>query len=176
MKGLVVLGSTGSIGVQTLDVVREMPERFQVLGLAAGRNVDLLVNQISEFNPRMVFCADESQRQKLPNGAAVVPMEEMMADPDVELVMASTIGTAGLIPTVKALECGKTVALANKEVIIMAGPLIRSLAGTAGRVLMPVDSEPSAIWQSIQGESSSISRLIITASGGPFPKGFPPGP
>ncbi|MCE2464690.1 MAG: 1-deoxy-D-xylulose-5-phosphate reductoisomerase [Dehalococcoidia bacterium] len=170
MKGLVVLGSTGSIGVQTLDVVREMPERFQILGLAAGRNLDLLVNQISEFNPRMVFCADEAKRHRLAGNGDVVPMEEMVAEPDVELVMASTIGTAGLVPTVKALECGKTVALANKEVIIMAGPLIRSLAGTAGRNLMPVDSEPSAIWQSIQGEGGPISRMIITASGGPFRK------
>jgi len=170
MKGLVVLGSTGSIGVQTLDVVREMPERFNVLGLAAGRNLDLLVNQISEFNPRMVYCANESDRHRLSGDSAVVSMEEMVAGPDVDLVMASTIGTAGLVPTVKALECGKTVALANKEVIIMAGPLIRSLAGTAGRNLMPVDSEPSAIWQSIQGEGGAISRMIITASGGPFRK------
>ena len=170
MKGLVVLGSTGSIGVQTLDVVREMPERFNVLGLAAGRNLDLLVNQISEFNPRMVYCANESDRHRLFGDSAVVSMEEMVAGPDVDLVMASTIGTAGLVPTVKALEYGKTVALANKEVIIMAGPLIRSLAGTAGRNLMPVDSEPSAIWQSIQGEISPISRMIITASGGPFRK------
>ena len=170
MKGLVVLGSTGSIGVQTLDVVREMPERFRVLGLAAGRNLDLLVNQVSEFNPRMVYCADEAGRPRLDGSGAFMPMEDMVADPEVELVMASTIGTAGLVPTVKALQCGKTVALANKEVIIMAGPLIRSLAGTAGQVLMPVDSEPSAIWQSIQGESSPLSRLIITASGGPFRK------
>ncbi len=170
MKGLVVLGSTGSIGQQTLDVVREMPERFDVLGLASGWNLDALVNQISEFGPRMVYCADEGGRQRLPRDADVVPMEEMVAQPDVDLVMASTIGTAGLAPTVKALECGKTVALANKEVIIMAGPLIRSLAGTAGRNLMPVDSEPSAIWQCLQGETGPISRLIITASGGPFRK------
>ena len=168
MKGLVVLGSTGSIGCQTLDVVREMPDKFKVLGLAVGRNLDMLASQAAEFSPQMVYCADEGRRDQLPKGIPVVSMEDMATHPDVDLVMAATIGSAGLVPTLRALETGKVVALANKEVIIMAGPLIRSLAGTAGRNLLPVDSEPSAIWQCLRGENGPISRLIITASGGPF--------
>ena len=168
MKGLVVLGSTGSIGCQTLDVVRELPDRFQVLGLSAGVNLDLLASQVAEFNPQMICCAEERSRARLPQGVAVVPMEEMVTHPDVDMVVAATIGSAGLVPTIRALENNKIVALANKEVIIMAGGLIRSLAGTAGRTLLPVDSEPSAIWQCLQGEDGPIRRIIITASGGPF--------
>ena len=168
MKGIVVLGSTGSIGRQTLDIVRAFPEEFRVVGLAAGLNLDLLGAQIEEFKPRIACCASEEHRSLLPDGVPYVPMEEMVCQPDVELVMAATIGSAGLLPTLRALENGKTVALANKEVIIMAGALVRSLAGSHGGALLPVDSEPSAIWQCLRGEHEAVRRLIITASGGPF--------
>ena len=168
MKGLVILGSTGSIGRQTLDVVRAFPSEFRVVGLAAGRNLGLLKDQIEEFRPRLACCALEEQRGLLPQSVSFASMEEMVCQPDVDLVMAATIGSAGLTPTIRALENNKAVALANKEVIIMAGELVKSLADSKGGSLLPVDSEPSAIWQCLQGENEPIRRLIITASGGPF--------
>ncbi len=168
MKGLVILGSTGSIGRQTLDIVRAFPNEFNVVGLAAGLNVELLKEQIEEFRPRLVWCSSEKHRELLPEGVTFTPMEEMVCQPDADLIMAATIGSAGLVPTVRALENKKPVALANKEVIIMAGGLVKSLAGPDGGTLLPVDSEPSAIWQCLRGEKEGIRRIIITASGGPF--------
>jgi 1-deoxy-D-xylulose-5-phosphate reductoisomerase len=168
MKGLVILGSTGSIGRQTLDIVRAFPDEFKVVGLAAGLNVELLKEQIEEFRPGLIWCAPEGHRELLPNGITFTPMEEMVCEPDADLIMAATIGSAGLVPTVRALENKKPVALANKEVIIMAGGLVKSLAGPGGGTLLPVDSEPSAIWQCLRGENEEIRRIIITASGGPF--------
>ena len=168
MKGLVILGSTGSIGRQTLDIVRAFPNEFNVVGLAAGLNVELLKEQIEEFRPRLVWCSSEKHRELLPDGVTFTPMEEMVCQPDADLIMAATIGSAGLVPTVRALENKKPVALANKEVIIMAGGLVKSLAGPDGGTLLPVDSEPSAIWQCLRGEKEEIRRIIITASGGPF--------
>ena len=167
MKKLVVLGSTGSIGRQTLDIARAFPDVFRVVGLAAGTNVALLQAQIQEFQPDMVYCAS-SQQLQLPPGAQWVSMEEMTTRDDVDLVMAATIGTAGLLPTFRALECGKPVALANKEVIVMAGELLKATEARFGGAILPVDSEPSAIWQCMQGEPSALKRIIITASGGPF--------
>ncbi len=168
MKGIAVLGSTGSIGRQTLDVIRALPERFKVVGLAAGRNLDLFAQQVEEFRPRFVWT--EAPRDGPPslNGATVAPMEEMVRDSEVELVMVSTTGQAGLLPTLEALRHGKAVALANKEVIIMAGELVTAAAREHGAPLLPVDSEPSAIWQCLRGEEQPVSRLVITASGGPF--------
>ena len=168
MKGLVVLGSTGSIGRQTLDIVRAFPNEFKVVGLAAGANLELLTAQIQEFKPRLACCASEKHRDLILDGVAFASMEEMVCQPDVELVMAATIGSAGLIPTIRALENKKAVALANKEVIIMAGELVMNLSSSEGAALLPVDSEPSAIWQCLQGENDPIRRIIITASGGPF--------
>ena len=168
MKRLVILGSTGSIGRQTLDVVRAFPGEFEVVGLAAGLNLELFGEQLEEFKPRFACCISQERNEHLPEGVTYVPMEEMVCQPDAELIMAATIGGVGLVPTVRALEEGKTVALANKEVIIMAGGLVRSLADSNGGALLPVDSEPSAIWQCLQGEEDPIRRIIITASGGPF--------
>ena len=168
MKGLVILGSTGSIGRQTLDIVRAFPDEFRVVGLAAGLNLELLTDQIEEFKPRLACCASEEHRGLLPESVTFAPMEEMVCQPDVELIMVATIGSAGLVPTIRALENKKAVALANKEVIIMAGELVKSLASSNGRDLLPVDSEPSAIWQCLRGEKEAIRRIIITASGGPF--------
>ena len=168
VKGLVVLGSTGSIGRQTLDVVRAFPDRFKVVGLAAGLNVELLMRQVEEFKPSLIFCADAAAAESLSSHATFLPMEEMVCDPRVDTVMVGTTGRAGLMPTIRALEEGRTVCLANKEVIIMAGELISRLLQKPGVALLPVDSEPSAIWQCLQGEPRSVRRLIITASGGPF--------
>ena len=166
MKKIVVLGSTGSIGRQTLDIVRAFPEEFDVVGLAAGVNHDLFHQQVAEFRPRYVFCIDPPHAP--PAKARFLPMEEMVCLPEVEVVMAATTGAAGLVPILNALQCGKAVALSNKEPIVMAGPILKEWESRFGGVILPVDSEPSAIWQCLQGESGSIRRLIITASGGPF--------
>ena len=166
MRNIVVLGCTGSIGCQTLDIVRAFPGEFNVVGLAAGVNHDLLRRQIAEFRPRHTFCIDPPA--DLAPETSFTPMEEMVCLPEVDVIMAATTGSAGLRPTLNALEHGKAVALSNKEPIVMAGPLLKEYERKYGGAILPVDSEPSAIWQCIQGEGSPIRRLIITASGGPF--------
>ncbi len=167
-NGLVVLGSTGSIGRQTLDVVRAFPDRFRVVGLAAGSNIDLLQKQAAEFNPTLLYTPSPAFTKAMLGDAQFAPMEEMVCHPDADVIMVGTVGRVGLLPTIRALQQGKKVCLANKEVIIMAGELVSDLASNGSGALLPVDSEPSAIWQCLQGESKKIRRLIITASGGPF--------
>jgi 1-deoxy-D-xylulose-5-phosphate reductoisomerase len=167
-KGIVVLGSTGSIGTQTLDVIRALPDRFRVVGLAAGTRLDLLRDQIAEFKPRMVWAADPSAAAAIAGAATVVSMDRMVQEPDVDHVMVATTGRVGLSPTLEALRLGKEVALCNKEVVIMAGDLVTAAAREHNAPLLPVDSEPSAIWQCMQGEAEPVRKLIITASGGPF--------
>jgi 1-deoxy-D-xylulose-5-phosphate reductoisomerase len=170
-KRIVVLGSTGSIGTQTLDVVRSLPDRFTVVGLAAGNNRELLLHQAAEFLPRMLCLSPDAEPASGEvDGTETVTMEEMVTEPDVDLVMVATTGRVGLAPTLAALRAGKAVALSNKEVIIMAGELIADTARAHNAPLLPVDSEPSAIWQCIRGEAQQVQRLIITASGGPFRK------
>ena len=173
MKQLVILGSTGSIGQQTLDVVRGLPDRFQVLGLAAGQNATLLEEQAREFRPRLIWSEQEDARPALEAaagaGARWIPLEEQAAQPDADLVVVGTVGRAGLAPTLAALRAGKAVALANKEVLVMAGALVTQAATRGGGELLPVDSEHSAIWQCLWGEDrSAIARVILTASGGAF--------
>ena len=170
MKGIAVLGSTGSIGTQTLEVVRALRDRLAVVGLAAGRNVELLAKQVEEFQPRLVWAdTPEPEAAGLSlHDAAFVSMEEMVRHPDVELVMVATTGRVGLGPTLEALRLGKAVALANKEAIVMAGELVMATARQHGGSLLAVDSEPSAIWQCLRGEDREVAKLIITASGGPF--------
>ncbi|GBD12788.1 1-deoxy-D-xylulose 5-phosphate reductoisomerase [bacterium HR24] len=174
MKGLVVLGSTGSIGRQTLEVVRALPGRFRVVGLAAGNNLSLLEEQVCEFRPRMVYASREGDQlyarlRGLGLACRWAHPEEMVASPDVDLVMVATVGRAGLAPTLVALRSGKVVALANKEVLVMAGHLVREAARQGGGELRPVDSEHSAIWQCLWGERpEAVARLVLTASGGPF--------
>ena len=167
MKRIVVLGSTGSIGGQTLDVVRAFPQEFAVVGLAAGSNLQLLRQQIAEFQPQHIYAqVDPAQ---LPPGPVFTPMADMAGLEGVDIVMVATSGAAGLLPTLNALHKGKAVALSNKEPIVMAGPLLKGYERDYGGAILPVDSEPSAIWQCLQGEKgNAISRLIITASGGPF--------
>ena len=166
MRRIVILGSTGSIGRQTLDVVRAFRSEFEVVGLSAGDNVGLLLEQIAEFQPRYIWC--NSPPHPLPDGVALLPMREMAALPQVDQVMVALMGAVGLCPTLDALRAGKQVALSNKEPIVMAGPALKDAERKHGGAILPVDSEPSAIWQCLQGEDNHIRRLLITASGGPF--------
>jgi len=171
---LAILGSTGSIGRQTLDVVRSLPGRCNVIALAAGNNVTLLEEQVREFRPRFVFAGREADYLMARRSGSSLPvrwaeMEEMAAHPDVDLAIIATVGAAGLGPTLAAIRAGKPVALANKEVLIMAGHIITAEARRYKAELRPIDSEHSAIWQCLWGEKQdSIERITITASGGPF--------
>jgi len=174
LRGLVVLGSTGSIGRQTLDVARGLRDRFRVVGLAAGRNVVALEQQVREFAPQLVASENEADYARLRSTLttpmpAWATMEEMVSHPDVDLVVVATVATTGLMPTLAALRAGKTVALANKEVLVMAGHLITEAAERGNGQLRPIDSEHSAVWQCLWGEEhASIARIILTASGGAF--------
>ncbi|MCY3896100.1 MAG: 1-deoxy-D-xylulose-5-phosphate reductoisomerase [Chloroflexi bacterium] len=173
-RRVVILGSTGSIGVQTLQVVRAHPDRFEVLGLACGSNSDLLFQQIREFRAPMACVRDldpaagawpsRAERLPYPDG-----MAQMAALPEADIVVVATVGDAGFRPTESALRAGNNVALASKEMLVMGGGLFRALADESGAAILPIDSEHSAIWQCLVGEASeSIRRLILTASGGPF--------
>jgi 1-deoxy-D-xylulose-5-phosphate reductoisomerase len=163
---LVLLGSTGSIGKQTLDVVRALPDQFRVIGLAAGENLALLKRQIDEFKPALV-CAHNPGALK-GGDYQVATLEEMAACPDADIVLIATAGSSGLDPLLSAIQAGKKIALANKEPLVMAGEIVlKEMKKSAGWIL-PVDSEHSAIWQCMAGETEKPARLILTASGGPF--------
>jgi 1-deoxy-D-xylulose-5-phosphate reductoisomerase len=171
-RRIAVLGSTGSIGRQALDVIRQLPDRFEVVALAAGRNAGLLAEQVAEFRPRYV--AAESEAAVLSDaaaavGASFIPPEEMAVAADIDIPLVGTAGAAGLMPTLRALEAGRPVAIANKEVLVMAGHLVRRAMERGGGDLRPVDSEHSAIWQCLWGEEGhAIRRILLTASGGAF--------
>ncbi len=165
VKKIAVLGSTGSIGQQALDVIRALNTRFQVIGLAGGRNLKLLEKQIREFEPEMFY---SSIRPDFTYEGKYLPMEEMASHPEVDLVIIATSGKVGLSSTLAALKTGKTVALANKEVLVMAGEIITREASYHHGQIRPVDSEHSAIWQCLRGEESKAQRVFLTASGGPF--------
>ena len=171
-KRIAVLGSTGSIGTQTLDVARW--RGYEVVGLAAGRNVDLLLEQTAEFSPSVVACdssvRDELRRQ-LPEGVKLGSSLDVAAL-NADIVVAAIPGIAGLEPTLTALRQGTTVALANKEAMVVAGPLVWAEARAHGADIIPVDSEHSALFQCLVGEAKeSVSELVLTASGGPFLRG-----
>ena len=170
MRGLAILGSTGSIGEQTLDVVRSFPGEFSVVGLTAGNNSELLARQAREFGARVVSCRSPqvTESSLFPRGCLVVSPEEVACHPDVDVVMAASVGGAGLGPIMAAIGEGKRVALANKEPLVMAGEMVMTEAGRHGAEILPVDSEPSAIWQCMMGEEREVSKVMITASGGPF--------
>ncbi|MGO8951454.1 MAG: 1-deoxy-D-xylulose-5-phosphate reductoisomerase [Ktedonobacterales bacterium] len=177
-RAIAVLGSTGSIGRQTLDVVRAFPEDFRVVALAARSNVELLAEQAAEFAPELVACTSDdpaTQRQLDQLLPGTLHGEEALTlaatHPDVEIVVAATSGLVGVMPTLAAIRSGKMIALANKETLVMAGHLVMPEARRAGVKILPVDSEHSALWQCLDGEQSSeeaVRRLIITASGGPL--------
>ncbi|MCJ7763826.1 MAG: 1-deoxy-D-xylulose-5-phosphate reductoisomerase [Dehalococcoidales bacterium] len=167
VKRLAVLGSTGSIGRQTLEVARAFPERFEVIGLAAGSNLALLEKQVKEFKPRFVYHRG-GQDNPISGNCRFLSMEEMAAHPEVDTVVTATPGSSGLSPTLAAIRAGKDIALANKESLVTAGEIIMKEAKANGARILPVDSEHSAIWQCFEGEAKPASRIILTASGGPF--------
>ncbi|GBD10471.1 1-deoxy-D-xylulose 5-phosphate reductoisomerase [bacterium HR23] len=169
MKGIVLLGSTGSIGRQTLEVLRAFPQEFRVRGLAANTSRELLLRQAWETRPEAVWCGDGLDANALPPGTRCVDsMEDLVLLPDVHLVVVATVGLSGLKPTLASLRRGIPVALANKETIVSAGPLVMAESARTGTPILPIDSEPSAIWQCLLGEKQEPSRLILTASGGAF--------
>ena len=172
MKRLAVLGSTGSIGRQTLEVVRALPERFRLVGLAAGKNLDLLAEQVNEFRPQLVGYADVESRNQLENIIDIkcefLAVEELACHHDVDLVVVAASGKAGLAPLLAAIRAGKTIALANKESLVMAGDIVTREARRYEAKILPVDSEHSAIWQCLNGENQPAFKIILTASGGPF--------
>jgi 1-deoxy-D-xylulose-5-phosphate reductoisomerase len=168
---IAVLGSTGSIGRQSLDVIAQFPDRFSIAALAAGQNADLLAQQVVTFRP--AYVASERSSEALEAaldscGARRASMEEVALADDVDLLLVGTAGAAGLLPTLRALDAGRPVAIANKEVLVMAGHLVRK--AMRGRdLLRPVDSEHSAIWQCLWGEAGhDVRRILLTASGGAF--------
>ena len=179
-KQLAILGSTGSIGTQTLDVVRAYPERYGVYALCANRSIDLLVAQAKEFHPEVVCIADESLYEALRSQLSAIHFEgkvwtgadaiaEVVTMGSVDIVVAAMVGYAGLRPTIEAIKAGKTIALANKETLVVAGEIICDLALQHHAPILPVDSEHSAIFQSLVGEDrSEIEKILLTASGGPF--------
>ena len=166
VKRIALLGSTGSIGRQTLDVVRAFPEHLKVVGLGAGGNKELLYQQAQEFQPQWLSLQSSEKFNQA--GCTWVSMEDMACFPQVDLVVVATDGKAGLIPTLAAIRAGKTVALANKEVLVTAGELVMAEAQKHNVKILPMDSEHSAIWQCLQGEEAKVARVILTASGGPF--------
>ncbi len=168
-KRLAVLGSTGSIGRQALEVVRAFPERFRLVGLAAGKNIDLLAKQISEFQPKFVHHQDRGAQAHLQGGEfELLSLEQIASHPEVDIAIIAIPGISGLSPTLAAVKAGKRIALANKEALVMAGEIITGEARSHGAQILPVDSEHSAIWQCLEGEMQPAARLILTSSGGPF--------
>lgn len=176
MKKIGILGSTGSIGTQALEVVRVNPDKFSVLVLTANGNADLLIAQAREFNPALVVIADEKKYQLVKDSlpgmevkAGEVALEEAAAYVGVEMVLTALVGYAGLKPTIAAINAGKDIALANKETLVVAGELVMDLAKQKGVKIIPVDSEHSAIFQCLAGEwHNPIEKICLTASGGPF--------
>jgi 1-deoxy-D-xylulose-5-phosphate reductoisomerase len=177
-KQIAVLGSTGSIGTRALEVIAASEGRLQATALSAHRQLDRLLDQAVKHRPRWVVATDQTAAEafdwsRLPSGCQLLlgtgALEEVVAQESVELVLAAIVGSAGLASTWRALECGKTVALANKETLVMAGSLMTELARDRGAGLLPVDSEHSAIFQALQaGRSAEVDRLLLTSSGGPF--------
>lgn len=178
MRSIALLGSTGSIGVSTLDLVRQFPDRFKIHGLVAGGNIERLAKQIKEFSPRCVAIKNEEDVPRLRRLIGKQRVEILCGETGatavataskVEIVLAAIVGAAGLVPTLKAVNAGKEIALANKEALVMAGELLVKAAKEKGIRLFPVDSEHSAIFQCLQGNRrDDVDKLILTASGGPF--------
>ena len=182
MKRLSILGSTGSIGMQALDVVRAHPEAFQVVALAAGRRLELLAAQVREFRPRLISAGSREGAQELRELLRGLNVEirfgeeglvEAASYPEAQLTLMAVVGAAGLVPTLAAIRAGKDVALATKEALVMAGGILTAEAAARGVKLLPVDSEHSAIFQCLNaGGQRALKRVILTASGGPL-RGYP---
>lgn len=177
-KNIAILGATGSIGTQALEVVDAFPDRFKVSVLSDGKNVDLLVQQALRYQPKYVVIADQQQLQQVKSQLTELEIQllageegllEVVQDPEIDLVLNAIVGSAGLAPTCKAIECGKDIALANKETLVVAGELVMALVKKHGVKMLPVDSEHSAIFQCLVGEEMNpIEKIYLTASGGPF--------
>jgi len=179
MKNISILGSTGSIGVNALDVIQDNPSRFRVVALSARRNISLLKAQIERFNPRIAAVNDRELARKLetiidPTVKTEILFgeagyREVASIPEADMVLSAMVGSAGLLPTMEAIEAGKDIALANKEIMVMAGEVVIDRAKVKGVRILPVDSEHSAIFQCLSGHRhGDIRRIILTASGGPF--------
>jgi 1-deoxy-D-xylulose-5-phosphate reductoisomerase len=180
VKRITILGATGSIGTQTLEIVAQYPDKFQVVGLTAGRNIDLFAQQIRQFRPEIVAIQDEHLLPELQAAIAEIqPPPQILAGAagiaavagygDAEIVVTGIVGCAGLLPTIAAIRAGKNIALANKETLIAGGPVILPLIAEYGVKLLPADSEHSAIFQCLQGvPEGGLKRIILTASGGAF--------
>ena len=178
MKKIALLGSTGSIGTQTLDVVRHYPDDFQVTALAASSNIARLEEQIREFHPKMAVVFNEAKAMELKHNIQDLDVEVLSGmdgllaaatEPSADIVLTAVVGMIGIRPTIAAIEAGKDIALANKETLVTAGHLIMPLAKEKGVKILPVDSEHSAIFQCLQGENrGQIHKILLTASGGPF--------
>ncbi|MCY7321417.1 MAG: 1-deoxy-D-xylulose-5-phosphate reductoisomerase [Phormidesmis sp. CAN_BIN36] len=180
MKAISLLGSTGSIGTQTLDIVAQYPDRFRIVGMAAGRNVELFAQQIRQFRPEIVALCDEDKLPELK--AAIADLDqppillagnagvvEVARYGDAEAVVTGIVGSAGLLPTIAAIKAGKDIALANKETLIAGGPVVLPLVEKHGVKLLPADSEHSAIFQCLQGvPKGGLRKILLTASGGAF--------
>ena len=179
MKKITLLGSTGSIGVNVAEVVRQFPERYAIVGLAAGRNITLLKEQILEFDPEIVSVLDEEHARKLQQllpqkyhgriNYGVRGNEDVARVAGADIAVSAIVGAAGLLPTLAAIEAGKDIGLANKETLVMAGKLVMAAVAKKGVHLLPVDSEHSAIFQALEaGRKQDVQKIILTASGGPF--------
>lgn len=178
MKRIAILGSTGSIGTQTLEVIEAYPDRFCVEVLTANRNVELLVRQALKFKPNMVVIADEAGYPQLKEAlkkedikvyAGAEALAQVVTAGTVDVVVTATVGYSGLLPTVNAVKAGKIIALANKETLVVAGALVNELVARYHSAIIPVDSEHSAIFQCLCGEGNNpVEKLLLTASGGPF--------
>jgi 1-deoxy-D-xylulose-5-phosphate reductoisomerase len=184
MKRVSILGSTGSIGSQCLKVVESLPGRFEIVALAAGSNVDLIAEQVARHHPKVVSVATEDAARNLcfrlegrRNGSPIEVLfgaegiERVATHPETDVVLSAAVGVVGLPATFKAIQCGKNVALANKEVLVAAGEIVMAAIARRGVELLPVDSEHNAIHQCLRaGEHREVKRLVLTASGGPFRK------
>lgn len=178
MKKIAILGSTGSIGTQTLDIVRNFKDELEVVAMAAGTNVDLMEKQVREFCPKVVTMWEEKAAAELKNRlqdmeitilAGMDGLLEIAVLPEVEVLVTAIVGMIGIRPTIEAIKAGKDIALANKETLVCAGHIIMPLAKKHNVAILPVDSEHSAIFQSLNGEPGNrISKILLTASGGPF--------
>ena len=164
MKRIAILGSTGSIGTQALEIIRNNPDKYKAVALSCGKNTALLKKQIEEFAPEMVYCDSDSSLNK--NADSIIDIATM---DDADIVLNSLMGMRGLEPTLAAIEKGKDIAFANKETLVVGGEIVMDAVARKGVQLLPVDSEHSAIFQSLQGnEGNAIRRILLTASGGPF--------
>ena len=176
-KKIAILGSTGSIGTQALQVIEEHPDLYEAYVLTANNRVELLIEQARRFMPEAVVIANEKKYEILREALADLPIKvyagddalcQIVREKPVSMVLTAMVGFAGLKPTISAIEAGKSIALANKETLVVAGELINRLANDRHVDIIPVDSEHSAIFQCLAGEISPIEKIILTASGGPF--------